>query len=128
MIPGYQKFNSPIPAMPAKVARIRSDIHKTNGNPSKVSGIQHDKKRLFHIGAYMRKARKFDRLRPLYENACPGENPCIVEDLYATYIRQWVPDHPGELPAIPPNTRNNRLLWQYYFEKIRDNGLCAEWI
>lgn len=68
--------------------------------------------------ANMQASAAYDRGRQRYETANPGRDPRNVEALYQVYIRDWQPDHQGDLPATPPNTRGNAGLWRAWWRKV----------
>lgn len=118
MIPGYKPFFETLPSatsatlLPSK-GRNDTNIKKTYGKGSNGSrGSSHLYSENMHA------SRDFDRNRQTYEQANPGRDPAIVESLYRAYIQRWMPDHKGDLPAKPPNTRGNAGLWRAWWKKV----------
>lgn len=68
--------------------------------------------------ANMEASAGYDRNRQSYEQANPGRDPRNVEALYRAYIARWQPDHKGDLPATPPNTRGNAGLWRAWWRRV----------
>lgn len=135
MIPGFKMFMVEPPAMPAKAARVQSAVepnHSNNSDPSKGvnvndcntesllerAAIQEYEGGLSRDRANMAAARRYDSMRPLYEQANPGEDPVAVEVLYEKYIRAWKPDESDPYPRCPPNTRTNSRLWVLFWKEM----------
>ena len=68
--------------------------------------------------ANMRAAADIDKRRPRYENCHPDGDVAQVEAFYRAYLQDWQPEGPEDIPAAPPNTRDNRPLWVRWWMKV----------
>ncbi|NLV46629.1 MAG: hypothetical protein GXY07_19270 [Candidatus Hydrogenedentes bacterium] len=136
MIPGYTPFFKTQTV--AKIANIQPEMPETadiEPNISNISNALENKNTdveaiiersairkydgdLLRDRANMEASAAYDRNRQSYEQANPGRDPRNVEALYRAYIQRWMPDHKGDLPATPPNTRGNEGLWRAWWRRV----------